>query len=765
MNKKLNIAVIGTYLPRRCGIGAFTTDLSESMAKELGKEGQVFAIAMNDIPEGYPYSERVRMEIQTQLIKDYTTVADFLNINSVDILIVQHEYGIYGGPAGAHILRLIKNLRMPVITTLHTVLLEPDPMQRKVMEELIEYSERLVVLSHKAEEILQSTYKAPVEKIIYIPHGIPDVPFVDPNYYKDQFGVEGRKVILTFGLLSPSKGIEYMIHALPEIIRNHPDVVYTILGATHPHVKRAFGEEYRQMLQRKVLELKIRNHVIFLDRFVSLTELMEYIGAADLYVTPYLNREQVVSGTLSYAMGAGKAVVSTPYWYAEEMLADERGKLVPFKDSRALSEAINYLLDHDTERNAIRKRAYQFCRHMIWPEVARSYIKTVDEIIKKRATHPKIVFNFTTQRDEEIKWPEIDLRHLKTLTDDTGILQHAIYSVPDRRHGYCTDDNARGLIVTSLYYQLLQDETILPFMYTFMEFLIGAFNEKTGRFRNFLSYERRWLEDVGSEDAHGRALWALGTAIACTAEYQKTIMNLCTRLFNEALPAVEDLKSPRSWAFSLIGIHAYLRRFAGDTTVKRYRELLARRIQDMFDASAEDNWPWCEDIVTYANGVIPHALILSGQWIPDFKMLDTGLQALKWLLEIQTGEEGQLTIIGNDGWLTKDGHRARFDQQPIEAMLLIQACIEAFHATQENFWLEEARRCFYWFLGRNDLNVPLYDFTTGGCKDGLQPNGPNENQGAESTLAWLISLLSMYSIRDEQIRLTSMDKKQRVSVA
>lgn len=747
------IAIVGNYLPRRCGIATFTTDICEAIAGEVGGKGDVIALAMNDIPEGYRYPPRVRFEIRANVPGDYSMASDFLNINKVDVVIIQHEFGIFGGPGGAYLLRMLKRLRMPVIITLHTVIKEPALEQRNVMLEIIKFSELLVVMSKRSMEIMKEVYNVPEDKAAFIPHGIPDLPFVDPNFYKDKFGVEGRRVILTFGLLSPGKGIEFMIEAMPEIVKKHPDVVYTVLGATHPTIKRRSGEEYRLKLQRLVVNLKMQDYVIFLGRFVTIDELCEYLGVADLYVTPYLNKEHIVSGTLAYALGAGKAVVSTPYWYAEEMLADSKGYIVPFGDSNSLAKKINYLFSHELERHAIRKKAYQFCRDMVWKKVARSYLDFIERILADQAKSPSRKFVLTEHKLQKLELPEVDLRHLKTLTDDTGILQHAICTTPNRRHGYCTDDNARALIVTAMWWHLFEDDEILPLMQTYLSFLVSAFNDDTGYFRNFLSYERRWLEEVGSEDSHGRALWSLGVLVSSAPN--NAILNLCVRLFNDAIPVVERFTFLRSRAFALVGIHAYLRRFGGDASVKRYREILAKQVFKSFISNSSDEWPWCEDVLTYANAKLPHALILSGQWLVNQGMLKKGLDVLKWLIEIQTNKKGHMSIIGNDGWFSVNGQRARFDQQPIEAMGLIEACLEAYNVTQDNYWLDRGRKCINWFLGSNDLNMPMYNFKTGGCHDGLTPSGINPNQGAESTLAWLISILAMHGAQEDIFHLTS----------
>ena len=598
-------------------------------------------------------------------------------------------------------------------------------------------------MSHRAVDILKSAYSVPEEKIAFVPHGIHDVPFVDPNFYKDKFGVEGKKVILTFGLLSPNKGIEYMIQAMPEVVARHPEAVYLVLGATHPHIVRAVGEEYRQGLQQMVRELGLTRNVVFHNRFVSTEELCQYIGSADIYVTPYLSPEQITSGTLAYAVGAGKAVVSTPYWYAEEILAEGRGRLVPFRDPKELAEQVNLLLDNETERHAMRIRAYEFARGMVWENVASEYVRIAREVTEERSRHPKpTAAILPTETTESL--PEPDLRHLRTMTDDTGILQHAIYATPHRKHGYTTDDNARALNATSLYWRLYQDDSVIPLINTYLAFLIDAYDTETRRFRNYLCYDRHWLDEEGSEDAHGRALWALGLATANAPN--ASILSLAVRLFGEALPPTEHFTSLRAIAFTVIGIHAYLEHFAGDATARRMRVVLAEKLYDHLKGTADDDWPWFEDKVVYANARLPHALILSAQWIPNQDMGDVGLRALGWLLDMQTSKDGNLSIIGNNGWYPRGGERAPFDQQPIEAMALIEACAEACIWTRSEYWLHEARRCLDWFLGRNDLNVPLYDFKTGGCCDGLQPDGPNRNQGAESTLAWLASLLSLLKL-------------------
>ena len=738
----IKIAVIGNYLPRQCGIATFTTNLCESLAVKIKNESDLVAVAMDDIPEGYEYPECFR--VRTNIQEDYYWAADFLNANRFDVAILQHEYGIFGGKAGSHILHMLKALQMPVLTNLHTVCKEPTKDQKVILKELSKYSDRLMVMSHKAVELLVDVYGITKSKIEYIPHGIPDATFEEPGIFNDQFAVPGKDVILTFGLLSPGKGIENMLRAMPAIVEKHPNTVYIILGQTHPHVREKTGDSYRHGLQQMVNQLGLQNHVVFHNRFVSNETLVMYLQTSKVYAIPYLQKEQITSGTLAYAMGVGAAVISTPFWHAEELLADGRGRLVPFNNPDAMANEIINLLDNPGMRNKIRALAYKHGRTMTYEEVATQHINLISKVKKLRkhkTVSPGIVRQNYKRLDE---LPEINLSHLHNMTDDTGILQHAKYNIPNRHHGYCTDDNARAFITACMYYSIRKDKTILPLLQQYQSFLYYAFNRETGRFRNFMSYERKWLEHSGSEDSHARALWALGAAIKYVPN--NAVRNMAMLLFNDALPALDNFTSPRSWAFAVVGMHSYLCTYGGDANVRNLRTKLAEKLFALFKNNSGDGWLWCEDLATYANAKLPHAMILAGQWIPDPEMFAAGVSALEWLLQIQTAEEGHLSLIGNAGWLSRDGKRANFDQQPLEVMCLIDACVDLHSATGDNKWLAEAERCFGWFLGRNDIGIQVYDFETGGCCDGLEPNGVNANQGAESTLSWLISLIRMYEI-------------------
>ncbi len=746
-----SVAVIGNYLPRQCGIATFTTDLVEGLSAEA-PDIYCWAVAMNDKPEGYAYPQKVRFEISQNKLSDYSVASQFLNISQTDIVCVQHEYGLFGGPAGSHLLKLLADLRMPVVTTLHTVLKDPAPEYRAVLCKLADLSDKLVVMSHKASDFLKDIYEVPEEKIAFIHHGIPDTPFIDPSFYKDKFDVEGKKVLLTFGLLSPNKGIENVLHALPAVIKKHPDAVYIILGATHPHILKFHGDAYRIMLQQLVHKLNIGGHVIFQNRFVEIKELCEFLGIADIYVTPYPEEAQITSGTLAYAMGTGKAIVSTPYWYATEMLAEGRGRIVPFNDSDAIAEQIIDLLDNDVERHAMRKKAYVFTREAVWKEVARKYLHVFREVQVNRTRNPRPRHSYieNIKAITNFELPEIRLDHIKAFTDDTGILQHANYTIPDRTHGYCTDDNARALLVAAM------GEKYLPpngWGFDFLSghylgFLLYAYNEENGRFRNFMNYSRQWTEEIGSEDSHGRSLWSLGKAVAFLQNTGH--LAISTTLFKKALRVAENFHSPRAVAFSLVGIHAYLDKFSGDSDVCRIREILADRLFSQFESNGTDDWPWLENALNYANGKLPLALLLSGHRMQRSDMTDMGLKSLRWLIDIQT-EDGHFVPVGSNGWYEKGGAKARFDQQPIEANAMIEACVEAFNITRDKSWFDSAVMCFNWFLGHNDLNLPLYDPKTGGCRDGLMADGINQNEGAESSLAWLLSLMTLQKLYADEV--------------
>jgi glycosyltransferase involved in cell wall biosynthesis len=736
------IAILGNHAPRQCGIATFTTDLSDSLTGEFS-DLDCFVVAMNDGGRRYDYPDRVRFEIAESDAASYRRAADFLNVNDVDVVCVQHEYGIYGGKAGGDVLALLRELRMPIVTTLHTILAEPAPLQRSAMNELTRLSERLVVMSAHGAAMLRDVHDVPPAKIDLVPHGIPSVGFAPRS--KDQLGVEGKLVLLTFGLLSPDKGIEHVIDALPAILERHPNTVYVVLGATHPHVKDRQGEAYRLMLELRARRLGVEANIIFHDRFVSQGELVEFLAAADIYITPYLKPEQSTSGTLAYAVGAGKAVISTPYVYARELLADGRGIVVPWRDPQAIAREVVHLLSDDAARLALCERAADYGQSMRWPVVARRYVESFQQARIEHALRRRTVFQARTLASRPAELPEIKLEHVRSMSDQTGMLQHAIFDVPRYDDGYCIDDNARALLLMALVEDAGIDDgkVVRDLASRYLAFVSHAFNPALGRFRNLMSYSRQWLEDCGSEDSHGRAVWALGTVVGRSGDPGK--QSLGGELFHAALPSITTFTSPRAWAFALLGIDEYLRAFQGHSSVQAMGTVLAERLLDLFRRTSDRTWPWFEDRLTYDNARLPQALLVSGSWMKHEEMRATATRSLQWLAEVQCSEDGYFTPIGSDGFYRRGARKALFDQQPVEACAMVSACLEAGRTTGELRWAQHARRAFAWFLGQNHLQQSLYDATTGGCRDGMHADRMNENQGAESTLSFLLALAEMRS--------------------
>lgn len=726
------IAFLGGFSPRQCGIATFTTDLCESVSLASPAD-ECYSGAVNDRREGYAYPPRVKFELLEGDLDSYRRAADFLNFDNAGVLCVQHEFGIYGGPSGNYLLALLKEVRMPVVTTLHTVLDQPNPGQRAVMDELVARSDRLVVMATKGAAILRDVYGVSPNKIDVIPHGIPTMEFQPSQSFKAQFGVEGKSVLLTFGLLGPGKGIEYGIQALPAIVRRHPEVVYLILGATHPHLVAREGERYRLGLERLAEECGVRDHVIFFNRFVSLDDLREFIGATDLYLTPYLNETQITSGTLAYVFGAGKVVVSTPYWHAQELMAGGCGTLVPFRDPGAIAQAVCAYLDDPASTEVVRAEAYRRGRGMVWPEVARQYLQSFERAVSDLPTPARRAFAGWTLGGRPYDLPHLKLDHLDRMTDETGLFQHAVFTVPNYHEGYCTDDNARAFLLT----QWIGADDLES---VYLAFLAAALDRTSRRFRNFMDHGKRWLEGEGSEESHGRALWALGTGSARSSDEGRR--KLSAQWFDHALAPTTAFHSPRAWAFTLLGLEEYLK-VSSSPQAREIQGVLLGLLKGLWTKVPHRDWPWFETRLTYENPRLCQALILSGSSRSDQEASEMGLRSLEWLVSLQKTQAGNFRPIGSNGFYPRGGTRADFDQQPVEAQAMVSACLSAWRTTGNRVWYDEARRAFEWFLGRNDAGLPLYDAVTGGCHDGLHFDRTNENQGAESTLAFLLSLVEM----------------------
>lgn len=753
------VAFIGNSLPRRCGIATFTTDLTQAIADSGAADTEI--VAMTDAGRRYDYPPNVAFEIEDGRLEDYVAAAEHINAGGFDVVSLQHEFGIFGGEAGAHVIALLARLDMPVVTTLHTVLADPSAAQRAVLDRIIDLSARLVVMAEKGRELLRTVYRVPAEKIEVIPHGIPDFDFVDPEPVKAKLGFEGRTVILTFGLLSPNKGIEVMIDAMPEILKSAPDAVYVVLGATHPNLVRDQGESYRDSLQARASGLGIEDRVVFRDQFVDRATLLDYIAMCDLYVTPYLHEAQMTSGTLAYSFGLGKAVVSTPYWHASELLADGRGVLVPFGDSAATGHAIAELLTDDARREAMRKRAYSSSRAMTWESTAERYLALFDA--SRRSDELKRIVPFGQSglgifRPEPraaatLAPPAMQLGHLLAMCDDTGLFQHAVHSVPDRNHGYCVDDNARALLVSCALNRTGEQRLSEGLTSRFAAFIQHAWNPDIRRFRNFMSFDRRWLEDKGSEDSHGRTVWALGEA--ASSDSSPSRRRWAASLFIAALPTVEHFSSPRAWAFALLGLAPYCAAFPDDPIAIRHRDVLTGRLMTIFAKTETPDWVWFEEGLSYDNARLPEALILSGMATGTPEHVDVGLRALRWLTQVQTAPGGCFRPVGSESFGDLRKPPLAFDQQPLEATATISACLAAWRAEGARIWTTEAKRAFAWFLGDNELKVSLVDTATGSCRDGLHPDRANENRGGESVVSYLLSLAEMRQLArlsGEQVR-------------
>jgi glycosyltransferase involved in cell wall biosynthesis len=693
-----------------------------------------FVVAMNDPGKSHAYPEQVRFEIAESEVGAYRRAAQFLNASAVDAVCLQHEYGIFGGKAGSHVLTLLRELRTPVVTTLHTILTAPNAEQRSVLEEVIALSERVVVMSAHGAATLRELHQVPADAIDIIPHGIPLA--VHGSRGKERLGFAGQHVLLTFGLLSPDKGLEYVIEALPAILERQPETVFVVLGATHPHVKERHGEAYRLSLISRAKQLGVDANVAFYDRFVSDSELAEFLAAADIYVTPYLNPEQSTSGTLARAVAAGRAVISAPYWHARELLGEGRGVLVPARDAASLASSVIDLLCDEGKRLAMGARAAAHGRSMAWPVVGELYLKSFERALhgEHRARRARTLG--TVRAASEL--PELKIDHLRLLTDHTGLLQHARFAVPHYAEGYCLDDNARALLLMALIEEsgALDHETVRRLAARYLAFVSYSFDATKRRFKNFMAYDRTWTEELGSEDSHGHAIWALGATIGRAIDPGQR--NLGAEIFHKALPELLGFRSPRAWAYGLLGIEEYLRAFAGDSSVESIRRELVDHLVRLHEQTSTPEWPWFEDSLTYSNARLAQALIVSGRSMSSEPITNLGLDCLTWLVKIETAEDDNFAPIGSNGFFPRGGPRAAFDQQPI-----VSASLSALGVTRNPIWAENACRAFDWFLGLNHLHHPVYDATTGGCRDGVHSDRMNENQGAESTLSFLLALVEM----------------------
>ena len=733
---RMNVAFIGNYVPRQCGIATFTADISTWVKSALSPQSDVFVVAMNDRPEGYAYPPMVRFEVQAGNPRDYPRAADYLNMSDIDLVCLQHEFGIYGGPRGIYVADLLRDLRKPVVATVHTVLPDPEPDRLRAMNEVAELSDAIVVMSRKSVDFLEEYYGVPREKVHMIHHGVPDMPFADADDYKPRWGLEGKTVLLTFGLLHPRKGIEYMIRAMPQIVERIGDVVYVVLGATHPPVKRTEGEKYRFFLKNLARDLGVEDNVVFYDRFVSLEELTHFLSACDIYVTPYLDLNQIVSGTLAYAMGLGKPVISTPYYYAVELLSEGRGIVVPAQEPDAMGEATLDLLGDPARMEEMRRKAYALGRKMIWKQVSREYVDLFEKVIAGRKALPAVA---TAAHRKPIllrDLPRPRLDHLVRMTDATGIIHAAHFDIPDRSSGYYTEDNALALEASVLAHVQSDDETSRGLARTYLG-LLQYLQREDGTFHDHLGYDKSFADQVDGQECQGKALAALGMTIAL--EEDDALVSFAKLVFDDALKG-PDLSYARAQAYAICGCYQYLTRFGGASLPSAALERMAGELADAYELNASEGWEWFEDELTYANGLMPRALLLAYRLTREERYRQIAIESLGFLTRTCYAD-GYFDLVGDQGFYRRGGERAKFNQLPIEATSLTEAYIDAFTVEGDDRYLELARAAFEWFLGRNALNQPLYDFADFSCSDSLMLHGVSPNKGAEATIQWLLALL------------------------
>ncbi|HSH51354.1 MAG TPA: glycosyltransferase family 4 protein, partial [Bacteroidales bacterium] len=655
----MKLAFIGTYPPRECGIGTFTNNLFKSMKINnniIGKKGS-YIIALNDNELTYPYPEEVKFTIRQEHQKDYLKASKFIKLSNAEICILQHEFGIFGGQSGMYILPLLHRIDIPLIVTLHTVLKTPSYNEKAVLQEICKMANKVVVMSHKAIEFLVNIYDVPAGKIALIEHGVPDIYF-NPEKSKKELKIENKKVILTFGFVGRNKGIETVIKALPKVVEKYPDLIYIVLGKTHPNVLRQSGEEYRIFLMRMVKNRNLEKHVIFLNNFVDEQDLFKYLYASNIYITPYLNEAQITSGTLSYAVGIGSAVISTPYWHASELLAGGRGRLFDFNDFEGLTSLLLELLDNPKLLNEMKSKASEYGRKITWPKTGNRYNNLAKKILKEGLHKVK-------KEELEIDLlilPEFSLAHINRLTDDTGIIQHAKFGIPNLKEGYCLDDNARALLMVLMTYKQTKNMRALELLPIYLSY-IHYMQNTDGTFRNFLSFSRNFMDEVGSEDSFGRTIWALGYLLANApndAYYQTGKV-----IFFKAVPNFEKLKSIRSIANTMIGISYYLKSNPSDYSMTERLQKMADTLIEHYEMNKTDNWKWFESLLAYDNGILPLALLHAAEILNNDKVTQVAIESMNFITE-NTFKENYLSIIGNEKWYYKDKERSVFAQQPVD---------------------------------------------------------------------------------------------------
>ena len=730
----MKVICLGNFPPRQCGIATFTENLVRAIMSSAANHSipiVMEVIAMNDCNKTYPYPPIVKHVIRNNEMDDYILMAEYINNSGAEICLLQHEFGIYGGESGVLLLALLRRLKVPIVSTFHTILQKPSFHQREIMMRIASYSSKIVIMNNLAIDFLVDIYHVDRDKIIRIEHGVPDFECCKDQLLPAPSHWNNRIVILTFGLIGRSKGIETAINALPAIVSKHPEILYVVLGKTHPHILCHAGEEYREFLENLVKSLNLEKNVAFINEYVSELELMSYLYSADLYLTPYLNKSQITSGTLSYAVSGGCAVISTPYWHAEELLADGRGRLFDFGNHHQLTEIVNQLLDDPDSLRRLQQKAYEYGKTISWPLIGKAYLDLFYATINQ--TKFSVI---QSNKGLIIKYPPFDISHLKQLTDDTGLIQHAKASVPCDKSGYCLDDNARAIIVCVAAWKKTNDQAYLDLMNKYLSYLIYM-RQKDGSFKNYLTYDHVTL-DKTSDDTFGRTFWALGFMVRFAPT--DSLFHLGLDLFEHSLPQLDKLTYPRGYANCLLGLYHYAKQFPDQEQFLKLIQVLSEKLCEKFVLHKRENWNWYENSITYDNGLLPAALYRSYEITGNLRCLQIADES-RIFLESKCFREDWLSLIGNRIWLHLDQDYEIFAQQPIDAMAMIILYESAWEATGNKKFIDKLRLSFDWFFGKNDLNISLFDPETKGCNDGIEAYNINRNQGAESNIAYLLSWL------------------------
>ena len=750
----MKIAVIGNFLPRKCGIATFTENFIKSVtaAGVTANDAISFdGFAIDDFALQHQYDPQVRYTIRRQHQEDYIEAARIINTSGATVCVLQHEFGIFGGESGVFILSLLRKLTIPVVTIFHTVLKKPSFHEKAITIQAGNMSAGVVVMSQLAAHFLHNLYDIPKAKIRVIHHGVPDFANqVATHPLKQLF--PGKTILCTFGLLGRSKGIETVINALPAVLELNKDFVYVVLGKTHPNVKKHCGEEYREFLQAMARQNSVSDNVFFIDEFVDEDMLKQYLLDVDIYITPYLNESQITSGTLSYAVGAGTCIVSTPFWHATELLADGRGELFGFGDKSALSTILCKLLQNPCGRATISKKAFTYGKQMYWSHIGELHLELLREVSQGSDNGQQSKMANYLQRA-----PAFSLAHINRLTDDTGILEHACFSIANFKEGYCLDDNARALLLVSQAYRQGLNNNSLRLADVYLRY-IKLMQKEDGSFYNDYTYDRRIMENSSSEDAFGRTVWVMGYLIELGINDAYT--QFAKDTFFRAVPHIAGLASLRGISNSIIGLCYFLRRYPDNEHINHLLVVLTGKLVDQYNLNKTSNWSWFEQELTYDNAIMPLALWHACSVTRNSLLQEVAIASTAFIDE-KVIVDNKLSLIGNQRWHRNGGERSGAGQQPIDAMGMVLLHQQAFTVTKEKKHYKKMLLCYTWFLGNNDLQLPLYDSETKGCCDGLEQYAVNRNQGAESAISYCLSSLT---VRSTIAQVKALSKAQAAQV-